>query len=532
MSKFLTLSLVALMFVLPPPVSAATETSAGIKPGQFLYFFDTTFEKVGLFFTFGSENKAKKALEYADERLAEAKESANENNPKAVEKAMAGYKEEISLATEKSKGLKDQNKAEELLNIVSENTARHQEILASVLEKVPEEAKQAIRSAIEVSKKGQEEAVKQITELKGEIEKLKKEVAELKAKNTSAPTKSSAPSVSETTKPVTPPQSQTPTKTEEIKIVTLPNGAVVEMGANGNVVRTIKEALQRNYTSPIPTTTTQPSPTSPVPVQIPTPTPIQTPVPIPTPTLTCTEDTWNCSNWSTCSSSGSQIRTCSKTFDCSVVNTQSPNTTQSCTPPTPVQTPEPVPVVIPTTPPPAPTISYSDYNFNYQWSQNGSGTLSCPMTPRDIRIKKAVFEIPDSELQKINILRIFESDGLTLKIQTLPPRFAAVSGVDAFGRSSSYSYSLEETRPNTFVYFGGTIPLCGNGGTVHIGNMVGSLMDTPQVGRNVKVYLTQKGITIDVNSIANGVEFELHVLPVMSEWEIWDYTTNKPVKIN
>ncbi len=87
------------MFVLPLPVSAATETSAGVKPGQFLYFFDTTFEKVDLFFTFGSENKAKKALEYADERLAEAKESANENNPKAVEKAMAGYKAEISLAT-------------------------------------------------------------------------------------------------------------------------------------------------------------------------------------------------------------------------------------------------------------------------------------------------------------------------------------------------------------------------------------------------------------------------------------------------
>ncbi len=187
MSKFLTLSLVALMFVFPLPVSAATETSAGIKPGQFLYFFDTTFEKVNLFFTFGSENKAKKALEYADERLAEAKESANENNPKAVEKAMAGYKEEISLATEKSKELKDQNKVEELLNIVSENTAKHQEVLAGVLEKVPEEAKQAILNAIEVSKKGQAEAIKQITELKGEIEKLKKEVEELKNTRTNPP---------------------------------------------------------------------------------------------------------------------------------------------------------------------------------------------------------------------------------------------------------------------------------------------------------------------------------------------------------
>ena len=183
MKKLTTLSilLISLAFVTPIQVSAAT--NAGVKPGSFFYFFDTTFENISLFFTFGSENKARKALEYADERLAEAEESANENNPKAIERAMLGYKEEISLATEKSKELKDQNKAEELLNVVSENTAKHQEVLASVLEKVPEEAKQAILNAIEVSKKGQEEAVKQIAELKNEIEKLKKEVAELKTEN-------------------------------------------------------------------------------------------------------------------------------------------------------------------------------------------------------------------------------------------------------------------------------------------------------------------------------------------------------------
>ncbi len=56
-----------------------------------------------------------------------------------------------------------------------------------------------------------------------------------------------------------------------------------------------------------------------------------------TPTTTpssCTADTWNCGAWSACSTSGSQTRTCSMTNDCSTVVTPSPATTQSCTPPT------------------------------------------------------------------------------------------------------------------------------------------------------------------------------------------------------
>lgn len=183
MKKLTALSILFLSLAFVAPIQVSAATSAGVKPGSFFYFFDTASEKINLFFTFNSEKKVQKALEYADERLAEARESANENNPKAVEKAMTGYKEEISLATEKSKGLKDEERAKELLNIVSENTAKHQELLAGVLEKVPEEARQAILNAIEVSKKGQAEAVKQITELKSEIEKLKKEVEELKAKN-------------------------------------------------------------------------------------------------------------------------------------------------------------------------------------------------------------------------------------------------------------------------------------------------------------------------------------------------------------
>lgn len=170
------------MFIFLFPVSAKAETNAGIGPDSFFYFFDITAEKINLFFTFNPESKALKALEYADERLAEAKESANKNDTEAIEKAMENYKEKISLATEKSKEIEDEEKIEELLNIVAESTAKHQEILNEVLEKVSDEAKEAILKAIEISKRGQEEANKQISDLKKEVSELKQELEEVKEK--------------------------------------------------------------------------------------------------------------------------------------------------------------------------------------------------------------------------------------------------------------------------------------------------------------------------------------------------------------
>lgn len=56
------------------------------------------------------------------------------------------------------------------------------------------------------------------------------------------------------------------------------------------------------------------------------------------PTPTCQSDTWECGNWDSCSVSGNQTRSCSKTSDCPSVNTPSPTRTQSCTPPMPTQT--------------------------------------------------------------------------------------------------------------------------------------------------------------------------------------------------
>ena len=145
--------IIAILFVMTVfvlPVSASATAKAGVKPGSFFYFFDKAFERADLFFTFSPENKAKKALEYAEERLAEAEESASENKPEAVAEAMENYQENI-------------------------------EVLEKVLNKIPDDAKEAIEKAIEASKKGKEEkeeVIEKANELEKGISEIKKETEE------------------------------------------------------------------------------------------------------------------------------------------------------------------------------------------------------------------------------------------------------------------------------------------------------------------------------------------------------------------
>lgn len=183
MKAFLIALTLVSAVVLISPASASAATNAGVKPGSFWYSFDLAFEKINLFFTFNSEGKARKALEYADERLAEAEAVAENNNTDAVKTAISNYKSNIAFAAEKAKDVEEKEEAESLLTSIADSTSKHQEILNDVLAKVPDEAKEAIVKAIEVSKKGQEEAVQKITELKGEVERLKQEVAESKARD-------------------------------------------------------------------------------------------------------------------------------------------------------------------------------------------------------------------------------------------------------------------------------------------------------------------------------------------------------------
>ena len=141
----------------------------GLTPNSPFYFLDTTWKKVNLFFTFSPEKKAGKAFQFAEERLAEANVMAEKNKTKALASANQGYQEFLGLANQKTKEAKEQGKdVEELAVLITEKTLKHQEILAGVFEKVPEEAKTAIQNAIEISRKGSETAVEAVSGTKKE----------------------------------------------------------------------------------------------------------------------------------------------------------------------------------------------------------------------------------------------------------------------------------------------------------------------------------------------------------------------------
>ncbi len=181
MKKFTIIALVSILLVVfVIPISASAATNPGIKPGSFFYFFDITFEKIGLFFTFSPEKKVRKALEYANERLAEAEAVAKNNDADATKTAITKYESNIAFAAEKSKDVLEKGKAQVLLASIADNISKNQKILADLLNKAPDGAEEVVTKAIEVSKKEQEEITKQIAELKGEVGQLKKEVEVLK----------------------------------------------------------------------------------------------------------------------------------------------------------------------------------------------------------------------------------------------------------------------------------------------------------------------------------------------------------------
>lgn len=153
----------------------------GLTPDSVFYFLDTLGEKIGMFFTFGAEKKAEKAMKIAEEKLAEVKAMAERNKTKALEKANQKYQEFLDLASQRAKEAKEKGKdVEKLVTLISEKTLQHQEVLLKVFEKVPQEAKKGIEKAIEVSEMDFKEAVRAVSGAKKE--ELEKKGEEIKIK--------------------------------------------------------------------------------------------------------------------------------------------------------------------------------------------------------------------------------------------------------------------------------------------------------------------------------------------------------------
>ncbi len=167
----------------------------GITPDSPLYFVDVLAKKVGLFFTFGDEAKAKKALEITEERLAEARVMAVKNKPEALKMATSGYNEYLAIAIERMNKAKKKDISDNISEAVAVATSKHLLVLDEVADIAPKEATEAIAKTKEVSINGQGTALRllarknarkaiqiNLASAEGRLNRVKVKVEEMKVK--------------------------------------------------------------------------------------------------------------------------------------------------------------------------------------------------------------------------------------------------------------------------------------------------------------------------------------------------------------
>ncbi len=153
-TKILSIIILSLLFGGAVFAQESELPKAGLTPDSPFYFLETITEAFGTFFTFGDIKKAERHTALAAERLAEAKVMAEKEKPKLLEKTLERYENQLVKALLRTKKAETKGKnIEEVTKTITEATQKHLIVLEEILEKVPEEAKPAIRHAMIVSTK-------------------------------------------------------------------------------------------------------------------------------------------------------------------------------------------------------------------------------------------------------------------------------------------------------------------------------------------------------------------------------------------
>jgi hypothetical protein len=140
----------------------------GITPDSPFYFFDNLGKKIGLLFTFGPEAKAKKALQYAEERLAEAQVMAVRNRVREMTQAANDYDGFMSMVKQRAEEARQQGVSDNISERVALATSKHLSILDKIKDQAPEEAGEAIIQVRTKSMNGQINALRTLAKIKPE----------------------------------------------------------------------------------------------------------------------------------------------------------------------------------------------------------------------------------------------------------------------------------------------------------------------------------------------------------------------------
>lgn len=161
----LSLSFLMVFSVAFAQSSADLGVAAGLTPKSTFYFLDQWSEWLTLRLTFNQVKKIERQLEYANERVAEMKALQDTGDLKKdyAEKLKNAYQKLTENVSGEEQKIKSEGKdVAELVKKMEDISSRHADVLRKVLDKVPEEAKDAIEHALEVSKRGHEQAIESI----------------------------------------------------------------------------------------------------------------------------------------------------------------------------------------------------------------------------------------------------------------------------------------------------------------------------------------------------------------------------------
>jgi hypothetical protein len=140
----------------------------GLTPDSPFYFFDKLGKNIGMFFAFGPEAKARKALRYAEERLAEAQLMAAKNKIKEMERATDDYEQYMARVRERLEEASQHGLSDNISERVALATSKHLDVLERVKGQVPLSAQEAITHAANVSINGQINALRALAKEKPE----------------------------------------------------------------------------------------------------------------------------------------------------------------------------------------------------------------------------------------------------------------------------------------------------------------------------------------------------------------------------
>ncbi len=132
----------------------------GITPDSPFYFLDNLGKKLGLIFAFDDEAKVKKALEYAEERLAEAQAMALKNKLEEMTQAAGEYEQFMAMVNERMQAAVQNNASSNVSERVALAAQKHTAVMDRVRDRVPEEGKEALDRVRERSLNEQQNALR------------------------------------------------------------------------------------------------------------------------------------------------------------------------------------------------------------------------------------------------------------------------------------------------------------------------------------------------------------------------------------